>query len=275
MRSIRGFALLLCLLACGPLRAQTALDVGSPEAAFAGGPIRLSRHAAAMLRAHYLGDKVPLIPQPFRGRLDTALNGRDWPRAAALKKEFAEKYGITAALTWEQTRFIATGSIGVAEMHALDLAATGSTGVSETAVMLWFYAVAVTMTDGHKCVDEAARDAHLDRLRGTAFQPVIQLLQGLAEDRVAAMRDLAIRLETVLAEDRTDDTMCRMGTEKPNVQPDSVWRPEAVRTRSMLPQHLLALASVMRPRPVAGTEPEKPETTGPHQPVASDAPAHH
>ena len=81
-------------------------------------------------------------------------------------------------LAWEQSRYIATGSIGMAEMHALDVAATGSTGLSETAVMLWFYSVAVTMTDGHKCVDEEAKDAHLDRLRGPAFEPVIRLLRG-------------------------------------------------------------------------------------------------
>ena len=62
-------------------------------------------------------------------------------------------------------------------MHAQDVAATGSTGLSETAVMLWFYAVAVTMTDGHKCADEAAKDAHLDQLRGPAFEPVLQIVR--------------------------------------------------------------------------------------------------
>ena len=115
------------------------------------------------------------------------------------------------ALMWEQTRFVATGSLGVAEMHARDVAATGSSGLSETAVMMWFYAVAVTMTDGEKCVDTAARDAHLDYLRGPEFEPVLQIVRSISDDRLAAMRDLAIRLETVLAEGRTDDTMCRTG----------------------------------------------------------------
>jgi len=156
---------------------------------------------------------------------------------------------------WEQSRFIATGSIGVAEMHAQDAAATGSSGLSETAVMMWFYAVAVTMTDGHKCADESAQDTHLERLRGAAFEPVLQLVRTMAEDRLAEMRALAIRLETVLAEDRTDDTMCRTGTPQPEIKPDAVWRPRVAETRAMLPRHLLALAAVMRPRPVAAPEP--------------------
>jgi hypothetical protein len=65
------------------------------------------------------------------------------------------------------------------------------------------------------------------------------------------MRDLAIRLEAVLAEDRTDDTMCRGGNGKPDIKLDREWRPEAAEARSMLLRHLTALASVMRPRPVA------------------------
>jgi hypothetical protein len=248
VRAINVLLLALCLIT-SPVRGQTPLDLGSPEAAFSGGPIHLSRHAAAQLRAHYLGDKVPLIPQPFRGKLDTALAAFDWPRVEASKKQLVEKYGMVAALMWEQSRLIATGSIGVAEMHARDVAATGSSGLSETAVMLWFYAAAVTMTDGRKCVDEAARDAHLDKLRSPEFEPVLQLVRSIAEDRLAAMRDLAIRLETVLAEDRTDDTMCRVGNAKPDIKPDAVWRPEAAETRTMLPKHLVALASLMRPRP--------------------------
>jgi hypothetical protein len=246
--------LTLCAIA-RPGHAQAPLELGSPQAAFAGSPIHLSRHAAAALRAHYQGDKVPLVPTPFRARLDAAVLGRDWPLAEALKKQLVEKSGIAAALMWEQSRFIATGSIGVAELHARDVAATGSTGLSETAVMLWFYAAAVTMTDGHKCADESARDNHLDHLRGPAFEPVLQIVRTIADDRLAAMRDLAVRLESTLAEDRTDDTMCRTGTEKPDIKPDPIWRPQAAETRPMLPKHLLALASVMRPRPVAGVEP--------------------
>jgi hypothetical protein len=209
---------------------------------------------------------VPLVPQPFRGKLDTALLGRDWPRVEAEKKALATARGIATALLWEQSRFIATGSIGVAEMHALDLAATGQTGVAETAVMLWFYAVAVTLTDGHKCADDAAKDAHLDRLRSPEFEPVTQLVRTISDDRLAAMRDLAIRLETVLAVDRTDDTMCRTGNGRADVKPDALWRPEAALTRGMLPRHLVALASVMRPHPVARPAPPMPVAARPAAP---------
>jgi hypothetical protein len=256
--------LLCCLVGCltGPARAQVPLDAGTPESAFAGGPIRLSRAASASLRAQYQGDKVPIIPQPFRGKLDTALIARDWPKVEAVKKELVAAHGLVTALAWEQSRFIGTGSIGVAEVHALDVAATGSTGLAETAVMLWFYAVAVTLTDGHKCADDAAKDAHLDRLRGYEFEPVNRITRTISEDRLAAMRDLAIRLEAVLAPERTDDTMCRVGTAKPDIRPDPAWRPEAAATRAMLPKHLLALGAVMRPRPVA-----RPEPTTPAQPA--------
>jgi hypothetical protein len=258
---VRATLVVLLVLCCatGHARAQSPLEVGAPDIAFAGGPLHLSKNAIAALHAHYQGDKVPLVPQPFRGKLDTALAGRDWPRLEAEKKALVAARGMVAALLWEQSRFIATGSLGVAEMHALDIAATGSSGLSETAVMLWFYAVAVTMTDGHKCVEEAARDAHLDRLRGPAFEPVLQIVRTISDDRLTAMRDLAVRLETVLAVDRNDDTMCQSGGGKADVKPDAQWRPEAVSTRGMLPRHLLALTSVMRPRPIARPEPPKPE----------------
>jgi hypothetical protein len=253
MRTLPTVLLLLAAAASMPVHAQAPLAVGPPGAAFAGGPIHLSPRAANMLRAQYKGDNVPLVPQPFRGQLDTALMGLDWKRAEAVKKTLVDKNGPVPALMWEQTRFVATGSIGVAEMHARDVAATGSSGLFETAVMMWFYAVAVTMTDGEKCVDAAARDAHLDRLRGPEFEPVLQLVRTIADDRLAAMRELAIRLEIVMAEGRTDDTMCRTGTAPPNIKSDAVWRPEAMEVRKMLPKHLLALASVMRPRPAVAT----------------------
>ncbi|MSO99649.1 MAG: hypothetical protein EXR07_01165 [Acetobacteraceae bacterium] len=257
--------LVFCLL-IGPARGQVAQELGPPETAFAGGPIRLSKGATAMLRAHYQGDKVPLIPQPFRGKLDTALVARDWPRVEATKKDLMGAYGPVAVLAWEQTRFVATGGIGVAEMHALDLAAAGSTGLSESASMMWLYAVAVTMTDGHKCADTAIKDAHLDKLRGPAFEPVLKLFRALTEDRVAAMRDLAIRLESVLAPDRTDDTMCRAGSMKPDLKPDAIWRPAAAATRAMLPKHLIALSGLMRPKAVAKIEPAKPTAAKPAVP---------
>jgi hypothetical protein len=262
---VRAILLLIMAVFCftDRARAQQPLDVGTPEAAFAGSPMRLSKNAVGALRAHYQGDKVPLVPQPFRTRLDTAFLGRDWPRVEAAKKDLATTHGMVTALAWEQTRFIATGSIGIAEMHALDVAGTGSTGLSETAVMLWFYAVAVTMTDGHKCADPAAKDAHLDRLRGPVFEPVNRIIRAIADDRLGAMRDLAIRLETVLAVDRTDDTMCRNTAGQADIKPDPVWRPEAALTRSMLPRHLAALGTVMRPRPVTRPEPPKADSMKP------------
>jgi hypothetical protein len=256
MRIVR---LLLGLAATVPAHAQAPLATGTPQAAFAGGPIRLSPRAATMLRAQYNGDNVPQVPQPFRSQLDTALVSMDWKRAEAVKKTLVEKAGPVPVLIWEQTRFVATGSIGVAEMHARDVAATGSSGLSETAVMMWLYAVAVTMTDGEKCVDAAARDAHLDRLRGPEFEPVLQIVRTIADDRLAAMRELATRLETTLAEGRTDDTMCRAGTDTPEIKSDAVWRPQAAEVRKMLPKHLQALASVMRPKPVAAAPEAKPK----------------
>jgi hypothetical protein len=256
-------AILVILVVAGLLtasaRAQSPLELGTPETAFAGGPIRLSRTAAAMLRSHYENDKVPLVPQPYRGKLDAALLAHDWPKLDTLKKELAAAKGIVMALAWEQSRFIATGSPGVAEMHALDVAATGSTGLSETAVMLWFYAAAVTMTDGHQCVDEAARETHLDRLRGPVFEPVTRIVRSISDERLAAMRDLAVRLETVLAPERSDDTVCVNGSGKPEVKSDPGWRGDAAITRAMLPKHLTALAAVMRPRPIARLEPPKQE----------------
>jgi hypothetical protein len=252
--------LLIIYVSTGIAHAQPAIDVaplevGSPEAAFAGGPIRLSKASAALLRSHFKGDNVPLVPQPFRGRLDTALVTRDWPKVEAAKKDLRAARGITAMLMWEQSRFIATGGIGIAEMHALDMADTGSTGVSETVAMLWLYAVAVTMTDGHKCVDEAANDAHMERLMGPPFESVTRVVRTLQDDRLAAMRDLAVRLESVLSVDRTDDTMCRVGPAKPEVKPDTEWRPQAAGARGNLPKNLATLCTVMRPRPEPAKKP--------------------
>jgi hypothetical protein len=248
-----------------PAAAQTALETGTPQAAFLGGPIKLSKTQVGMLRTHFQGDKVPLIPQPFRGKLDTALVTRDWPRVEAVKKQLVASRGIITALMWEQSRFIATGGIGIAELHAQDIAATGSTGVSETAAMLWLYAVAVTMTDGHKCADDAMREAHLDRLRGPEFAPVTRIVRAMADDRLAAMRDLAIRLESILAVERDDDTMCRSGTAKPEVKPDNIWRPAAAGTRATLARQLVAICAVVRSAPIATAGAGKPERTAPEK----------
>ena len=256
--TMRKMLVLTIALLAGTARAQPSAEIGSPEAAFAGGPIRPSKTATETMRKHFQGDKVPIIPQPWRGKLDAALAVRDWALVETRKKELAAARGLVLALLWEQTRFLATGAIGLAELHAKDVAATGSTGVSETAAMLWFYAVAATMTDGHKCANEAAKDAHLDKLRGPAFDSVIKVVKAMPEDRLVAMRDLAIRLETVLGPDRNDDTICAAGAGKPEIKPDAAWRPDASKTRAMLPKHLIALSAIMRPKPVAAqTKPEK------------------
>ena len=231
--------------------AQAPLEAGSPDAAFAGGPIKLSRGAAGMLRNHFHGDNVPLIPQPFRTKLDAALLLRDWPRLEAVKKDLIAARGIETVLMWEQTRFIATGGTGIAELHARDVAATGASGLQESAAMLWLYAAAVTFTDGRKCGDAAAPEAHLDALRGPGFNAVTQIVRTLSDDRLAAMRDLAVRLELVLSPERTDDGICRIAGVVPEIRPDSVWRPEAAEARAMLPKHLAALCAVMRPRPAS------------------------
>src|ERR1019366_8951994 len=188
MWTTRIVLLLLGAVTSGAAHAQAPLAVGTPQAAFDGGPIHLSPRAAAMLRAQYKGDNVPQVPQPFRGQLDTALVGMDWKRAEAVKKALVEKDGPVPALLWEQTGFVPPGSIGVAETHARDVAATGSSGLFETAAMMLFYAVGVTMTDGEKCVDAAARDAHLDRLRSPEFEPVLQIVRTIADDRLGAER---------------------------------------------------------------------------------------
>jgi hypothetical protein len=114
------------------------------------------------------------------------------------------------------------------------------------------------MTDGEKCVDHNARDAYLEQLRGPEFEPVLQIVRMIADDRLAAMRELAIRLESVLAPDRTDDTMCRVETEQPEIRPDAIWRRDAARARAMLPRDLVALTAVVRtqqaepPKAIAG-----------------------
>ena len=93
MRTFGGVVLLLAITASRPALAQAPLPVGPPQAAFAGGPIRLSPRAANMLRAQFNGDNVPQVPQPFRGQLDTALAGLDWKRAEAVKKALVDKDG--------------------------------------------------------------------------------------------------------------------------------------------------------------------------------------
>lgn len=252
---VRAFLtwLAVAAIAMGAAPPKPEPEFGPPDAAFAGGPIRLSKASAGFLRQHFQGDKVPIVPQPFRTRLDTALLAHDPARLEAAKKELIAVRGPMAALMWEQTRFLATGGAGIAELHARDLAATGSSAVAETSAMLWLYAVAATLTDGYQCNDRAAKDAHLVLLQGPAFEPVTRIVKTLAEDRLAAMRDLAIRLESVLSAGRADDTMCRVGTTKPELKPDQAWRTDATRTRAMLPKHLAALCAVLRAKPAVAS----------------------
>jgi hypothetical protein len=112
--------------------------------------------------------------------------------------------------------------------------------------MLWLYAVAATFTDGHKCTDPAAREAYLDRLRGPGFTPVLAIIRGLPDDRLAAQRDTAIKLEAGFAASRTEDSMCRAASGRVDVRPDADWRRELGPTRAMLPRHLTAITSVVR-----------------------------
>jgi hypothetical protein len=238
--------LLLVSLAAAPVQAQVPIDLVSPEAAFAGGPIHLSPAAEARLTAQFHGGKVPLIPQPFRGRLDTALAAKDWRQVDVAKKALLTAESPALVLMWERSRFLATGEIGLATDYARDIAATDMSDGAETAAMLWLYAVAATFTDGHQCTDPAAKEAYLDRLRGPEFAAVLGIIRVLPEARLAALRDTAIRLEVALSADRADDTMCRAGSDKPSVRPEADWRPEMLTSRDMLPRHLLAICSILR-----------------------------
>lgn len=248
-RLMRVFVI-LCLLAASA-QAQTPLDVGAPDAAFAGGPIRPSKNAAARLREHYQGDKVPVVPQPFRVRLDVALASGDPAKLDAARRDLIKARGLETLLIWEQSRFIATGGIGVAEMHAQDLAGTGASGVAETAAMLWLYAAGAILIDSRQCASQDGPDAAMERLRGPDFDAVTRILRTLADDRLGAMRTLAIRLETVLSPDRNSVALCRVRDQAAEVRPEKDWRPDALAARKQLPQNLTALTAIMRPTPAA------------------------
>jgi hypothetical protein len=237
------------------------LEAGSAEAAFADSPIHLSPTAIAVLRARFPADKVPLIPSPFRQQLDAALAARDWPRVIARKTDLGASRGQLAMLMWEQTRFFATGSQWIAELSARDLAAVNIGNAGEGAAMMWLYAAAVTLTDGHQCADRSASDAHLDKLRGPAFAPVAKAIRDLPPDRLANAQTAAIRLESALAPERTDNIICRPGSAGQDHRPETEWRPEAARTRDMLPRHLTALTALMR----GGTQANVPNPAPPKQ----------
>jgi hypothetical protein len=220
------------------------LEVGAPDAAFAGGPIRLTKAAVARLREHYHGDKVPIVPLPLRRLLDTALHTQYW---AGMRAALAKARDPETALVWEQTRFIATGGLEVAEQHARDLAATGASGIAETAAMLWLYAAAVIFVDGRRCTGPTGPDAHMEELRGPDHEPVIRIIRAMTEERLSAMRTLALRLEEILASDRDGLAPCRTGDAPPETKPEEIWRPDAAAARAMLPAHLTELTAAMRP----------------------------
>ena len=232
-----------------PQTAYSRLETGSPEVAFAGGPIRLSLMAGRILSARWPGDKVPIVPEPFRGQLDTALVAHDWPRLLVRKADLGASRGQIALLLWEQSRLLATGSLWLAELNARDLAASGLPGTPEAAALAWLYAAAVTMTDGQHCAAPDARDTHLAALRGPAFAPVLTVLRTLPENQLAQARDAAIKLEAALAPQRDEDTACRTGAAVPALRPDDAWRADAARTREILLRHLNAICALVRGRP--------------------------
>ena len=220
------------------------LDVGSPDAAFAGGPIRLTKAAAARLREHFHGDKVPIVPLPARRVLDTALNAQDW---AGMRAGLVKARDRETALVWEQTRFIATGGLDIAEQHARDIAATGASGIAETAAMLWLYAAAVIAVDGRRCADPSGREARMEQLRGPDFEPVTRIIRTMTEERLSAMRVLALRLEAIMAPDRDGLAACRAGDAPAESRPDDDWKPDVAAARASLPDHLTELTAAMRP----------------------------
>ena len=238
--------LLVAWVAALPARSETAIERGSPQAAFAGGPIHLSAAAEARLRAQYHGDNVPLVPQPFRTRLDIALAAGDWRQVEAVKKALIAARDLLPVLLWDQTRFVATGLVALAAAYAKDLAGSDVPNAEDAAATMWLYAVAATFTDGHKCSDPQAREAYLDRLRGADFAAVMGIIRSMPEDRLAATRATAIRLESALAAERTGDSLCRSAAGRLGVRPDGEWQRELGGTRAMLPQHLAAICSVVR-----------------------------
>jgi hypothetical protein len=245
VRASLAFLLTVCLLAA-PSRAQNPIEQGSPAAAFAGGPIHLSSATEARLRAQFHGDNVPLVPQPFRGRLDTALVARDWRQVEAVKKALIQARDLLPVLLWDQTRFIATGGVALAAAFARDLAGSDVPKAEEMAATMWLYAVAATFTDGHKCVDAAAKEAYLVTLRGPDFAAVKGIIRSMPDDRLTAVRETAIRLESALSADRGDDPVCGTGRGPPETRPEGEWQRELAPTRAMLPRHLTAICSVLR-----------------------------
>jgi len=239
-------------LALGMLAAQAAAQilppVGPPEDAFAGGPIRLTRVSTMLLANAYPHNTIPIIPMPHRARLDTALLAGNTAALAAARKDLADTHGQASVLVWERTRFLGTGGIGIAVQHARSLAGAGIANTDETVAMLWLYALAASMTDAARCTDPGARDAAIDRLRAPVNQPVLRVIRAMPDDALGRAQQTAITLEAPLAEQRPDDTICRTGQGTPGIRPIEQWRPAAANTRAMLPRHLKAMISVLRPK---------------------------
>jgi len=245
MRTYLAFLLIASLLA-SQSPAQTAIERVSPQAAFAGGPIHPSARAETRLRAHFHGDNVPLVPSPFRGRLDTALAARDWRGIDAAKKALIQARDLRLVLLWDQTRFLATGDAAIAAAYARDLAGSDVPDAEQAAATMWLYAVAATFTDGHKCTDPEAKEAYLAKLLNPDFDAVKGIIRSMPEDRLATTRDNAIQLESILSTDRTDDTMCRTNAGRPATRPEDDWQRELAQSRTILPRNLAAICSVVR-----------------------------
>jgi hypothetical protein len=176
----------------------------------------------------------------------------------ARRSDLGASRGQLAMLMWEQTRFLATGSLWLAELHARDLAASGVPGANDAAVLMWFYALATTMTDGHQCASDGARDAHLATLRGAAFEPVLALVRTLPQEQLIKQRDTALKLEAAFAEERTDSFVCTTAGGLPAIRPAEDWHADAARTREILTKHLNAVCALVRSRPM---------TQPPHEPT--------
>jgi len=240
--------LVLLTLLTGTAWAQITPQTGPPEDAFAGGPIRVTRVSAALLANAYPHNSIPILPMPYRARLDTALVAGNAGALATAKRDLADAYGRGAVIVWERTRFLGTGGIAIATEHARTLAASGLANTEEMVATLWLYALAATMTDAARCADPMARDTAIDRLRGPANESVLRVIRTMPEAPLARAQEVAIKLEGPLAEQRPSETLCRAGAGSGAVRPIEQWQPAAVNVRAMLPRHLKAMVSVLRPR---------------------------
>lgn len=246
--AMRGLAAGLLVMAA-QASAQILPPVGPPEDAFAGGPIKLTRVSTVLLGNAYPHNTIPIIPMPHRARLDTALLAGNAAALEAARKDLADTHGHGAVLVWERTRFLGTGGIGIAVRHARSLAAAGMANTEETVAMLWLYALAASMTDAARCADPGVRDVAIDRLRAPVNQPILTLIRTMPDDALGRAQQTAIGLEAPLAEQRSGDTICGTGQGGSGIRPIEQWRPAAANTRAMLPRHLKAMISVLRPKP--------------------------